>query len=198
MADYAVINPATGETVKEYPTISDEDLKDAIARADKRSPRVEPRRPRSRSAPRWSAGSESYTASSASGSARSSCARWASRSSRRSARSTSASRSTTYYADNAAEADGRRADRAARGRRLGVHPPQLARRAAGDHAVELPLLPGGPVRRTQPGDRQHDPAQARAAVPGVGRGDGADLPRGRVPRRTPTSTSTRPTTRSRT
>jgi succinate-semialdehyde dehydrogenase / glutarate-semialdehyde dehydrogenase len=34
-ADYAVVNPATGEVVKEYPTISDEELKDAIARADK-------------------------------------------------------------------------------------------------------------------------------------------------------------------
>ena len=33
MADYAVVNPATGETVKEYPTISDSDLKDAIGRA---------------------------------------------------------------------------------------------------------------------------------------------------------------------
>ncbi len=35
MADYAVVNPATGETVAEYPTISDNDLRDAIARADK-------------------------------------------------------------------------------------------------------------------------------------------------------------------
>ena len=35
MSDYAVINPATGETVKEYPTISDADLRDAIARAEK-------------------------------------------------------------------------------------------------------------------------------------------------------------------
>ncbi len=35
MSDYAVVNPATGEVVKEYPTISDQDLKDAIARADK-------------------------------------------------------------------------------------------------------------------------------------------------------------------
>ena len=34
MADYAVVNPATGEIVKEYPTISDADLKEAIARAD--------------------------------------------------------------------------------------------------------------------------------------------------------------------
>jgi succinate-semialdehyde dehydrogenase/glutarate-semialdehyde dehydrogenase len=34
MADYAVVNPATGETVAEYPTISDEQLTDAIARAN--------------------------------------------------------------------------------------------------------------------------------------------------------------------
>jgi succinate-semialdehyde dehydrogenase/glutarate-semialdehyde dehydrogenase len=31
---YAVVDPATGETVKEYPTISDDDLRDAIGRAD--------------------------------------------------------------------------------------------------------------------------------------------------------------------
>jgi succinate-semialdehyde dehydrogenase / glutarate-semialdehyde dehydrogenase len=34
MAVYAVVDPATGETVKEYPTIGDDELKDAIARAD--------------------------------------------------------------------------------------------------------------------------------------------------------------------
>ncbi len=34
MSVYAVVDPATGETVKEYPTISDEDLKAAIAKAD--------------------------------------------------------------------------------------------------------------------------------------------------------------------
>src|ERR1700745_3219954 len=32
---YAVVDPATGETVKEYPTITDDELRDAIARADK-------------------------------------------------------------------------------------------------------------------------------------------------------------------
>jgi succinate-semialdehyde dehydrogenase/glutarate-semialdehyde dehydrogenase len=31
---YAVVNPATGETVKEYPTISDDELRAAIGRAD--------------------------------------------------------------------------------------------------------------------------------------------------------------------
>ena len=35
MSDYAVINPATGDTVKEYPTISDSDLQAAIASAHK-------------------------------------------------------------------------------------------------------------------------------------------------------------------
>jgi succinate-semialdehyde dehydrogenase/glutarate-semialdehyde dehydrogenase len=34
MSIYAVVDPATGEKVKEYPTISDGELRDAIARAD--------------------------------------------------------------------------------------------------------------------------------------------------------------------
>jgi succinate-semialdehyde dehydrogenase/glutarate-semialdehyde dehydrogenase len=32
---YAVVDPATGETLKQYPTISDDELRDAIARADR-------------------------------------------------------------------------------------------------------------------------------------------------------------------
>ncbi len=34
MSDYAVVNPATGETLKEYTTISDEQLGEVLARAD--------------------------------------------------------------------------------------------------------------------------------------------------------------------
>jgi succinate-semialdehyde dehydrogenase/glutarate-semialdehyde dehydrogenase len=34
MSDYAVVNPATGETIKEFPTISDDELREAIGRAD--------------------------------------------------------------------------------------------------------------------------------------------------------------------
>ena len=34
MSDYAVVNPATGETIKEYPTITDDELRGAIERAD--------------------------------------------------------------------------------------------------------------------------------------------------------------------
>src|SRR3954470_23009531 len=37
MSTYAVVNPATGETVKEYPEISDEELRAAISRADEAS-----------------------------------------------------------------------------------------------------------------------------------------------------------------
>jgi succinate-semialdehyde dehydrogenase/glutarate-semialdehyde dehydrogenase len=35
MSLYAVVNPATGETIKEYPTIPDEDLREAVERADR-------------------------------------------------------------------------------------------------------------------------------------------------------------------
>src|SRR3954470_11710308 len=34
MSNYAVVNPATGETIKEYATITDDELRAAIARAD--------------------------------------------------------------------------------------------------------------------------------------------------------------------
>jgi len=34
MSMYAVVDPATGETLKEYPTITDDELREAIARAD--------------------------------------------------------------------------------------------------------------------------------------------------------------------
>jgi succinate-semialdehyde dehydrogenase/glutarate-semialdehyde dehydrogenase len=34
MSDYAVVDPATGETIKTYPTITDDELRGAIGRAD--------------------------------------------------------------------------------------------------------------------------------------------------------------------
>ena len=76
-----------------------------------------------------------------------------------------------------------RADPAPRGRWLGGHPPLVARGAARRHAVELPVLPGRPLRRPEPHHRQHDPAQARRAVPRVRRRDAADLPRRGLPGR---------------
>ena len=41
MSVYAVVDPTTGDTVKEYPTISDEELRDAIARAVLRAETLE-------------------------------------------------------------------------------------------------------------------------------------------------------------
>ena len=81
-----------------------------------------------------------------------------------------------YYADNAARLHGRRADRRSPASGTAVIRRSPHGRAARDHAVELPVLPGGPLRGPEPRHRQHDPAQARAAVPGVGRGHRADLP----------------------
>jgi succinate-semialdehyde dehydrogenase / glutarate-semialdehyde dehydrogenase len=37
MSTYAVVNPATGETIKEYPEVGDDDLRAAIGRADQAS-----------------------------------------------------------------------------------------------------------------------------------------------------------------
>jgi acyl-CoA reductase-like NAD-dependent aldehyde dehydrogenase len=39
ITDYAVVDPATGETIKTYETIGDDALRDAIARAHPVGPR---------------------------------------------------------------------------------------------------------------------------------------------------------------
>ena len=193
--EYAVTNPATGEKLKTFETIGDDALKAAIGRAHdahrgwgrgtRRRGAGEGHRPRRRAAhraPRRARGDHRARDGQAD---------------RAGARRGRLQRGDLpVLRRQRGGAAGRRADRAARRRGLGVHPAQLGRAPARDHAVELPLLPGGPLRRPEPGDRQHDPPQARAAVPGVGRGDGADLPRGGRARRTRTSTSTRPTSRS--
>ena len=76
-----------------------------------------------------------------------------------------------YYADNAEDflkdepIELLAGDGTALIRRTSVGP------APRDHALELPLLPGGPLRGPEPGRRQHDPAEAGAPVPGVGGGD---------------------------
>ena len=75
-----------------------------------------------------------------------------------------------------------REDRPPSGRRHGADPPDLGRPAPGDHALELPLLPGGPLRRAEPRRGQHDPAEACAPMPRVGGGDPADLQGRRLPR----------------
>ena len=192
--EYAVTNPATGETLKTYETISDDALKAAIGRAHDahgwgRDTSVEER------AKVIARVAELHNERRA-GAGRDHHARDGQADRAGPRRGGVQRRDLPVLRRQRGEAAGRRADRPARGRGLGVHPPLVGRPAARDHAVELPLLPGGPLRRPEPGGRQHDPAQARAAVPGVGGGDGGDLPRRRASRRTRTSTSTRPTSRS--
>ena len=178
--EYAVTNPATGETLKKFDTISDDALRAAIGRAHDarhgwgRDTSVEER------AKVIARVAELYTER------RQELAEIITREmgkpiEQAARRGRLQRRDLPVLRRQRGEAARRRADRPARRRGLGVHPPQPGRPAAGDHAVELPLLPGGALRRPEPGDRQHDPAQARAAVPGVGRRDGGDLPRRRRP-----------------
>ena len=89
---YAVVDPSTGDTLREYPTIEDGALTEAIGRAD-RAHRDWAKAPLAEG-PRWSAGSASCMPSAARISPRSSAVRWVSPWCRRSARSTSWREST--------------------------------------------------------------------------------------------------------
>ena len=63
-------------------------------------------------------------------------------------------------------------DIAGPGRALVAH--RSDRAAAGRHAVELPLLPGRSVRGAEPAAGQHDPAQTRQQLPAAGVADRRD------------------------
>ena len=170
MADYAVVDPSTGETVEEYPTISDSDLQDAIGAVDQahrtwgQATSVEERaelvrrvgqlhKEQSKRLGEIIVREMGKPISDAMGEVSFCNAIYG------------------YYADNAEALLADEPLDAPRRRRIGAPAPQLAGRAARDHAVELPVLPGGAVRRAEPDHREHDPAQARAAVPRVGRRD---------------------------
>ena len=182
MSDYAVVNPATGETLATYPTTTDAELETASPPRRRMPPTARGATSPSPSARRSSAASPSCTASAATSSPRSSCARWASRSPRRVGEVDFAADITEYYADNAEKIMGDQPIDIL-GEGTAVIRRVAARRAARDHAVELPVLPGRPLRGAEPRDRQHDPAQARLAVPRVRGRDRDDLPRRRLPRR---------------
>ena len=195
MSSYAVVNPATGEKVKEYPEISDAELDAAIAAADE-AHRTGRRRPSvaERAAMVKKVGELHVE--------------------RREALAEITVREMGkpmeqalgevdfcgdiygYYADNAEQFLADEPIDAARRRGHRADPQDVDRAAARDHALELPLLPGGPFRRPEPDRRQHDPAQAGAAVPGVGRGDPADVSTRPASPRAPTRRSSPRTTRS--
>ena len=194
---YAVVDPSTGDLVKEYPTATDEQIEQAA-------------RGRCEGAPEWSRGStvaeraalirrvgELHTER------KDELAKIIQREMGKPLDQSEGEVDFSaaiyeYYADNAREVPGRRAHRAGRGRGLRADPPQLGRRAARDHAVELPVLPGGAVRGPEPGAGQHHRAQARTAVPRVGGRACSRSSPTPATRRAPTSTSTPPTSRSRT
>ncbi len=180
MSEYAVTNPATGERVEEYPTISDAALADAIATADRahrewsRATTVEERAALVRRVGELHTERRDELADDhrpGDGEARRAGAR----------RSGLLRFDLRVLRDGGDEPARRRADHAVGRRGVGVRPSELRRRPARDHALELPVLPGGAVRRTEPRRRQHDPAEARAPVPGIGGGDPADLRRRRLP-----------------
>ena len=184
MADFAVVNPATGETIKEYPTITDAELSDAIAGAYRSEQEWIPTTTTAERAALVRRVGELH-------------------SERREELAEIIVREMgkpieqalgevdfcqaiyDYYADNAEQL---LADEPIT--LLDGEGSAIIRRSPygvllGHHAVELPVLPGGAVCRTEPDHRQHDPAQARATVPGVGAGDRADvhgrgLPGGRL------------------
>ena len=195
MSLYAVVNPATGETVKEYPTISDDDLRDAIGRADQ-------------AMRDWSAQTSVEDRAKLVGRVGELHAEQRERLADIIVREMGkpveqalaeldfCAAIYEYYADNAAKLLADEPIELLDGEGSALHPPQPLRRPARDHAVELPLLPGGALRGPEPGDRQHDPAQARAPVPGVGRGDRRSSTSRPASRRARTSTSTRRTSRS--
>ena len=95
MSLYAVVDPATGDVVQEYPTATDEQMEQALSAAAKAhrewSRTIDAGRAGGADRARW----PSCTPNVARSSPRSSSARWASRSTRRSVRSTSAPRSTS-------------------------------------------------------------------------------------------------------
>ncbi len=195
MTEYAVVNPATGETLATYPTITDDAARGGDREGGCRLPRRGATRP-SPSAPRSSAAWPSCTASAATSSPRSSCARWASRSPPRYGEVDFAADITEYYADNAEKITGDQPiDILGEGTAIIRRSPIGV--LLGHHAVELPVLPGRALRGAEPRDRQHDPAQARLAVPRVGGRDRADATATPASRRARTSTSTRPTSRRR-
>ena len=112
----------------------------------------------------------------ATGSRTSSRSRWASGSARAAGRRTVSAEILRWYGRGRPRIAARRPLESEAGDAVARH--RAARAAARRGAVELPALPGGPGRRPEPGARQHDPAQARAALSADRAGA-----RGVVPRR---------------
>ncbi len=179
MSLYAVVDPATGKTVREYPTATDEQMQAALSAAEKAHRE-------------WSRGStvveragllskvaELHTER------RNELAKIIQREMGKPldqslGGSRLQRRDLPVLRRQRREVPGRRADRPGRGCGYRVDSPQLDRCADRHHAVELPLLPGRPVRGSESGTGQHHRAQTRTAVSGIGGGTSPDLHRRRI------------------
>ncbi len=172
MSTYRVVNPATGETEKEYPTATDGELREALTLADEAQRAWADRAPAERAAVLRRV-ADLYEER------KDQLAAVITREMGKPVKQALGELAIVvsiyrYYAERgegfleAEELDVASGGRAVI-RKEAVGP-------AGDHAVELPVLPGGPVRRAQPDAGQRHRAQARPAVPGVGAGDGAAVP----------------------
>ena len=194
MTEYAVVNPATGETLATYPTITDDALEAVIEKADAayRTWRDTPVAERAalvrRVAELHRERRDELAAIIVREMGKPLAAAYG--------EVDFAADITEYYADNAEKITGDQPHRHPRRGHRG-HPPLADRRAARDHAVELPVLPGRALRRAEPRDRQHDHPEARLAVPRVRGRDRADATSMPASPRARTSTSTRPTSRRR-
>ncbi len=190
MSDYQVVNPSTGKVEKEFPTATDAEVQDALSRTHaaygewRTTSKDERARILHRVADLYDERADELAAI---------IAREMGKPLRRGQGRAPARRLDLPLLRRPGPRPARRLPAGPGDGRQRGGPQGADRPAARDHAVELPVLPGGPVRGAQPDDRQHDPAQARPAVPRVGardRGRSSPTP---ACRRTPTSTSSPPT-----
>ena len=163
---YATVNPYTGETEQEFPFTRD--------RGDRRRHRARPRRlpgvaptARSRSAPPSSGRAAELMDERRDEFAALITTRdgQAPRGGRRRGPAVLDDPQVLRRQRPAASSSRRRSSRDGQGR--GRRRERAGRRPAGHRAVELPLLPGGPRGRPEPGAGQHGPAQARRDQPAV-------------------------------
>ena len=146
MSEYKVVNPATGEVEREFATATDAEVQDALARSARGVRRVahdRQGRARQDAAPRSRPVRRAHRRA-----GRDDHPRDGQATARGQGEIQLVASIYRYYADHGPDAArGRAAEPGAGRQRAG--PQGAGRPAARDHAVELPVLPGGPVRRAR-------------------------------------------------
>ena len=168
---YRVVNPATGAVVEEFPTATDAQVKDALAAVRSGLQPLAPG-PHRRACRRRRPYCRSCSRNARRNWPPSSPRRWASGSRESVGEAEFCADIFNYYAQ---EGPGLAADQPIKaiGGGAAVIQKRPDRPAAGHHALELPVLPGGPVCGAQPDAGQHHHPQARRELPPLGAGDRA-------------------------